>query len=249
MNRIQFPILGLALVLLGSCSSSLSVSPNNPVPPIYEQGDPVLVSRKKHDVMVRLISHAFSSSIHDLPSFLVVLKNRGNSTLEISEANVTGLSGSKPVRVYNPEKLRKKIQTEAAILAMSAALSGASQSIAASMPQQTYTSGSAYAYGSGGSYARANYSGVASTYNPAATNLAISQINANTANEVDAIASNRNSALADTSTMLQRNTLFPGQTAGGVVKLYGQDMSRGKPLKLVVTIDGELHEFLFDIGK
>jgi hypothetical protein len=249
MNRIQFAILGLSLVLLGSCSSSLSVSPNNPVPPIYEQGDPVLVSRKKHEIMVRLISHGFSSSIHDLPSFLVVLKNRGNSTLEISEANVTGLCGSKAVRVYNAEKLRKKIQTEAAILAMSAALEGASQSIAASMPQQTYSSGSAYAYGSGGSYARANYSGMTTTYNPAATNAAISQINANTANEVGAIASNRNSALADTSTMLQRNTLFPGRIAGGVVKLYGQDMSRGKQLKLVVTIDGEQHEFLFDIGK
>jgi hypothetical protein len=249
MNLSQFAISGLSLVLLGSCSSSLSVSPNNPVPPIYEQGDPVLVSLKKHEVMVRLISHGFSSSIHDLPSFLVVFKNRGNLNLEISETNVTGLCGSKSVRVYSAEKLRKKIQTEAVMLAMSAALSGASQSIAASMPQQTYSSGSAYAYGSGGGYARANYSGVASTYNPAATNLAISQINANTANEVNAIASNRHSALADTSTMLQRNTLFPGRIAGGVVKLYGQDLSRGKPLKLVVTIDGEQHEFLFDIGK
>ena len=129
------------------------------------------------------------------------------------------------------------------------ALSRASQSNAASMPQPSYTSGSAYASGSGGSYARANYRGVASTYNPVVSNRAISQINANRANELGEIASPRNSALADTPTMWQRNTLFPGRTAGGVVKLYGQDMSRGKPLKLVVTIDGELHEFLFDIGK
>lgn len=238
-----------ALIFASSCSSSLSVSSLNITPPIYEQGDPVLVSRKSHEVLVRLVTRRFSSETADLPSFLVVLTNRGKSPIEFSTDNATAECGDKPVKVYTYEKLQKKIKTEAALLAMSAALSGASQSIAASMPQQTFHSGSAYAYGSGGNYARANYSGYATTYNPAASSMAVSQINANTASEIGGIAASRDLALQDTTNMLQRDTVFPGRAAGGVVKLKGDDLKRGKPLKLMVTVAGEQHDFHFDVGK
>lgn len=234
---------------LAACSSSLSVSSLNPSPPIYEQGDPVLVSKKRHEVLVRLVSRRFSSETSDLPSFLVVLTNNGKAPIDFSISNVTAESGGKPARVITFEKLQKKIRTQAALLAMSAAMNGASQSIAASMPQQTFHTGSAYAYGSSGGYTRGSYTGVSTTFNPAVSSMAVSQINANTATQIRGIAASRNAALQDTETMLQRDTVFPGRAAGGVVKLNSSDLQRGKPLRLVVSIDGELHEFYFDVGK
>lgn len=239
--------LGCCL-LLSHCTSSLKVSAFNPVPPIYEQGNAVLISKKKNEVMVRLLSDRFSGATHSLPEFLVVVNNRSKSIIDFSTDNVTAMSGEKSVRIFTYEKLRKRIETEAAIQAFAAAMNGASQSISASMPQQSYHSGSAYAYGSGG-YTRATYTGTTTTYNPAASAIARSNIQANTSNQISSIAMSRDAALGDTTSMLRRDTIMPGAFAGGVVKMYGQDLRRGKPLKITVQIQGELHDFYFDVGR
>ena len=48
--------------------------------------------------------------------------------------------------------------------------------------------------------------------------------------------------------MLVPRTVVPGATAGGIVKLDPAPISRGRPLKLVVTAGGETHEFVFRAG-
>jgi hypothetical protein len=40
----------------------------------------------------------------------------------------------------------------------------------------------------------------------------------------------------------------PGSTAGGIVKLDPAPIRRGQPLKLVVTVGGEAHAFVFEVG-
>lgn len=240
-------LLSLCL-LLCNCTTSLSVSANNPMTPVYKNGQPILVSRKNNDVLVKLVTYEFANSTHLLPGFLVVLNNRSKQDIDFSTDNVTATTGSKEVRVYSYEKLRKRIQTEATMAAIAVAMNGASASMAASMPQTTYHSGTVSAYGNGG-YARGSYTGTTTTYNSAAAAVARSNIQANTHGQMDSIASNRDAALGDTESMLRRNTVTPGHFAGGIVRLYAQDLQRKKPLCLKVTVQGETHEFFFDVGK
>ena len=237
-----------ALALLSSCSTSMQVSSLNTVTPFYVQGNPVLVSKKKNEVSVRLLSERIANDPAMLPEVLVVFVNSSGAVIDFSTENITAKTGGKAVRVYTYETLRKHIETRAAMLALAGALNGASQSIAASVPQTSYSTGTVSAYGSGG-YASGTYTARTTTYNPAATAAAISTINANTSNNIRNIAASRDAALSDTSSMLRRNTVMPGNAAGGVVKLYAQDLRPGKTLILTITVSGESHDFYFDIGK
>lgn len=49
-------------------------------------------------------------------------------------------------------------------------------------------------------------------------------------------------------TLLRRQLVEPGQTAGGVVKLEAEAIKTGQPLYLIVTVAGEVHRFVFDVG-
>lgn len=239
----------LVLATLSSCSTTLRVSSLNTVTPVYVQGNAVLLSKKKNEVSVRLISERIANDPSLLPEFLVVFGNSSKAVVDFSTQNVTATSGGKPVRVYTYEKLRKHIETRAAMLAFAGALNGAAQSLNTSMPQTSYSSGSVSAYGSGGGYARGTYTARTTTYNPAASAAAVSTINANTSNHIQNIVASRDAALSDTTSMLRRDTVMPGQAAGGVVKLYAQDLRLGKTLVLTVTVSGETHDFYFDVGK
>jgi hypothetical protein len=53
----------------------------------------------------------------------------------------------------------------------------------------------------------------------------------------------------DLRRMLQRSTVPPRGTAGGAVKLHAEDIRSGQPLKLVVTVGGEAHEFVFEVER
>jgi hypothetical protein len=48
--------------------------------------------------------------------------------------------------------------------------------------------------------------------------------------------------------MLVQRTVAPGTMAGGIIKLDPAKISHGQPLKLVVTVGGEAHEFVFEVG-
>lgn len=247
-HLFSFVLSALALATFSSCSTTIRVSALNPIAPIYSQGNPVLVSKKKNEVSVGLLSERIANDPGMLPEFLVVLVNSSGTVIDFSTDNITANSGGKPVRVYTYDKLRRHIANRAAMLAFAGAMNGAAQSIAASAPQTSYSTGTVSAYGSGG-YARGTYTAQTTTYNPAASAAAVSTINANTSNNIRNIVASRDSALSDTTSMLRRDTIMPGNAAGGVVKLYAQDLRLGKTLVLTVTVSGESHDFYFDIGK
>lgn len=246
----QFFLAVVTFTLLfsaSSCTRTLAVASTSPIKPVYQQGVPVLKSQKKHHVTAALLTDTFGAELWQLPAVYIGFANRSRSTLDFSTANVTATSGGKKVRVLTAQELERKINTQAALMALATSMNAASQTIAASAPQTTYSYGSASAYGSGG-YAHGTYSGVSTTYNPAASAAAIAQINATTSNQLSSIAAARDGHLNDLSTMLRRNTVAPGQIADGVIKMWSQDIRSQKPLVLSVTIDGETHEFLFDVN-
>ena len=242
--------LALAAVMLTGCVSTktIAVSSSSPVRATYEQGTAVLKSQKVSGVVVRVLTAQFTKETNALPAFYIVVSNGSEKETDFSAANVTAFSGKDRVGVYTFEEMEKKIKREAAMMAFALAMNSASQSMAASMPQTTQSSGSVYATGPGGS-ARAVYSGTTTTYNPAAASAAQAQINAQTMGQMSVVASARDIQLNNLGSMLRRNTLPPGAFVGGVVKLHAEDIRSGEPLKLVVALAGDSHEFVFDIGK
>jgi hypothetical protein len=239
--------LALAVFHLGGCGTkSVNVSSSSPIRATYEQGTAVLVSQKTNGVVLRVLTAEFSKNT--LPSFYVAVSNGGDSEIEFSTSNLSAFSGKERVRVYTYEELDKKIRREAAMAAAAAAMNGASQSISASMPVTTYSSGSAYSSGSGG-YAGATYYETTTAYDPAAAAAAQAQINAQTTSQMSMIASARNIQLDNLGSVLRRNTLRPGASMGGVAKLHSEDIESGQPLEIIVSIGGETHEFVFDVGK
>jgi len=214
----------------------------------YEQGVAILKSEKTHGVVLRILSTSFSNETRELPALLVGFANGSDHSIDFSTQNISCRSGDRVVKVYTFDELETKIKREAALLAFALAMNSASQSMAASMPQQTYSSGTVSAYGSGG-YAHGSYSGYSTTYNPAASAAAQAQINANTMNMMTAVASSRNIQLNSLSSLLRRNTVSPGEFVSGVVKLHAEDIVAGQPLRLVVSLGSEQHEFIFDISK
>jgi hypothetical protein len=249
-ERILSVTLVLISALVTGCQSTrtLSVAEKNTVQAVYEGGVPILKSVKRDTVIVRLLTPEFSKDVNALPAFFVAVANGGTGAFDFSTSNITATCGSAPVRVYTAADVQKRIEHEAAMLAFATALNGASQSMQASMPQQTYTSGYASAYGSGG-YANANYYGTSTTYNPAATAAAQAQINANTSQQMATIAGLRNAQLNGLGSMLKRETIAPGAFAGGVVKLHAEDIRNGQIVTLHVQTGSEVHDFLFAVGR
>lgn len=246
--HLPLVLLLASSALISGCVSQRSLSVSDDSRAAYEQGVAVLRSSKTNLVVVRLLSSEFSNETNAMPAFFVAVANGTDNAIDFSTANVTATSGGERVKVYSFEDVQKRIKREAALMAFAVAMNAAGQSMQASMPQTSYSSGSVNAYGTGG-YARANYSGYATTYNPAATAAAQAQINANSQNQMAMIAAARNAQLNDTGALLRRNTVAPGNVAGGVVKLHAQDIRSGHPLVLTVTVGPEVHEFKFNVTR
>lgn len=48
--------------------------------------------------------------------------------------------------------------------------------------------------------------------------------------------------------ILRKRTIGPGRFDCGTVKLHAEDIKSGQPLRLLVALDGEVHEFRFDVS-
>lgn len=251
MNR-KLLVTQAALIILLSAGcvsrSRLSVSESSPIRPRYSQGVATLLSEKKNSVVVRLLSPEFTIETHSLPSFYVGMVNGMDVAVDFSTENIKAFSGEKSVRVYTYDEIEKRIKREAAWTAFAVALNGASQSMAASMPQTTQTTGSVTSSGPGG-YSTGTYTGTTTTYNPAATASANARIQANTRDQLESIASSASAQVNNAQAMLRRNTVGIYESTGGIVKLHAEDIKRGRPLRIIVQVGEESHEFLFTVEK
>lgn len=252
MNIRPYLIGSVAVIacFLSGCvnSRTLTFASGNSVAPVYEQGVPLVKSQKTSGVVVRILTSEFNNETSGLPSLFVAAYNGSTSSFDFSTDNISAQSGGKAVKIYSFEQMQKRIRNEAALMAFAVAMSAAGASMQASLPQTSYTSGTINAYGAGG-YARANYGATTTTYNPTAVAAAQAQINSNMMSHMSMVASSRDLQLSGTAALLRRNTVAPGAAAGGVVKLHGPDIEAGKPLRVIVNLSGEMHEFLFEVGR
>lgn len=244
-------IFSVSTFLAGCATAVRTVTPSdaNKMPVVWTQGIANLTSNKKNSVVVSLVSSTFLAHHQDVYGFFVGIRNLGPDPIDFSTSNVKIFSGPEYLDIYTYEQLERIIEKEAARKRFAAVVAAGLQSVAAALPQQSITSGTIHtttpAYGT----TISRYSGVSTTYDPAAAASAQAEIQAGTKGEIHEIERDRASRLDQIQVILRRNTVFPGGTAGGIVAVNPGDLNVGMPVRVVVTLPGESHDFLFNVTK
>jgi len=227
---LLLPLLIASVVGLGGCTTTrtITVLPTGGLRPVDELGSQVLLSQKVSGVGVRLLAKRFSSDDKMLPAFYVGVVNGTTGALGYSPGNITAFSGDHPVRVYSYAELRNTLNRNA-----DAAISSLE---AQALTQEVGPQGDAYSVFLPGTQGSLDDHRLRTMY--------ADQAAAERNHLAALIQSMRQSNL---SRLLRDSTISPSGFAGGIVALHARDLRAGQPLRLVVTVGGETHEFLFDV--
>jgi len=221
-------VLGLSVAVSGCVSTrTISVAAAGTSRTADGRGSPVPPSQQKTDVRVLLVTPKFSNDTDALPTFYVEVRNRGEIGVDFSTENITAYSGESRVRVYTYDELANRIKSEAEAEAAAVAANEASQ-----------LKNSAMSRAPAGRNMKDNPEG-----------WAVTKAQVDAQNGMDRTGWMGVQQQNDLRRMLQRSTVPPGGTAGGAVKLHAEDIRSGQPLKLVVTVGGEAHEFVFEVER
>ena len=236
----------VATLCLGACATTYSVTPVASASQnlTYDHGAPVVMSKKENGaVRVAPTSTAFEGRM----SLGVVAFNDSKTSANLGTENVRVFtSAGTPVRVFTYEQLVKEAKTRATWQAVAVALAAGANAYAASQPTTVNTYGSAY--GTGGSV---NYASTSTIYNPSSAALANSINQAQTNRSINQISNTLDATLAGLgSSVLRTTTIEPGNAFGGNVILDKPKFAKDEEhaLRVVVTFDGEEHEFKFSVG-
>ncbi len=190
--------------------------------------------------------------------FTVMVKNLSRFPFNFGTENVgaTNQSG-KPVKVYSREKLESEARTQAALMALAVGMNAAAQSFQAAQPSQTYYSGTYAGSANYNAFGRNNafvgnisgtqsgqFSGVATTYNPAASAAANAQIQSNMIGQLGLVEQAKRGNLAQARNVLATTTVNPGATHSGVVVT-----DKTKEISISVSISGDNHSAHFELQK
>jgi len=175
----------------------------------YRNGTPIISAHGPGtDVILAPLGSA--TGRHELASrvyFLVAVRNRSPRPIEVSEASFRATGNGGPAPVVPAIQIEDEIRHNAAFAQSVNALAGVFSSIAASSAGTTrFTATSS----TGGTV-----SGTA--YNPGAAAEAQRQAASDTAARSAAIAANEKAQLSSLSSLLQRNTVEPGEWVSGTV--------------------------------
>jgi len=247
----------LALAGLQGCATygSLTAVPTNGERSIYKDGRNTLTSVKLNTVAVTPNSDRVKSG--ERGDFTIAVNNGTTADIVFSTDNVTAQSSAggstAPLKVYSYEELVAEEKKRQAWAAFAVALSGAASSINAANAGYSHTYGtySGSAYGSNGTsaYGYGTYS--STTYNYAAAQAAQDAANARTgAQMADLMEQGQANLHSLRSTILKKETIFPGNWHGGVVEVALPSISdTAQEIRLDVSVGGEPHEFIFTLKK
>lgn len=249
---VERPLVAAAVLSLSACASvKFDVPEGDTAKVAYVQGNPVIPSKNKTTAFVSFSPEAFPANQRGCLN--VTLANTSKTPLHFGPENITLTCDGKPLKTFTHEALKREIQQRAAAAAIAMGMAGAMQVAAASMPTTTTTYGTSRGYGnfsgtanpaygynpwqySGNFNSFGTYSATSTTYNPAAMASAQAAVNANTLQQMNTIAANRNASLADLESMLRTTTIPPGAAYGGNI-VFKLPPAPGKiPKEILVTV-------------
>jgi hypothetical protein len=240
--------LGFAISLGGGCMTTrtLSLAPANPAAAVADQGVPCLQSVKKNAVSVWLLTPEYQTDLRefDPPAFRVMIRNNGDTAFDFSLVNVTASSGENSIHVFTREEYSRAIGRQQGSLLHNVDMQTARQMAEEEKRLELITLADPMpAQGANGTLLHnfTQYQNSSSTEN-------LTKIEEAAKDRRTAIYLRQKELLDEANLMLVPHTVAPGATTGGIIKLDPAPISRGQPLKLVVTVGGETHEFVFRAG-
>lgn len=257
MKLIRLAAVALVLAALQGCATygSLTAVPIRGERSIYQNGQNTIISTQLNTVAVTPRSSRIKSG--DEAAFVIAVNNGLTDDFVFSPENVSayGFVNGKAnaLHVYNYDELVAQEKRRQAWAAFAVALSGAANSINAANAGYSHTYGtySGSAYASNGVSAQGYGSYSSTTYNYAAAQAAQEAANANTSAQFAALAEQGQENLrALSSTILKKQTVFPGTWYGGVV-MVGLPSVTSEPqqIRLDVEVGGEHHEFTYNLER
>ncbi len=220
---------------------------------VFKDGRKTLMSTKRNTVIVAAEAEIVKSGQRE--GFIIAVNNGTNQDIPFSTEEITATvldetSGQKTaLKVFNYEELVREEKKRQAWAAVSAALGGVSDSIAATNAGYSRTSGtysgSAYSGYGTGAYGYGRYS--STTYNPAAAQAAQNVAKANSEERFAQLrAEGRENLQNLSSAILKKETIFPGAWYGGIVKVKLPEVTETRQeIQLFINVAGEMHIFTF----
>jgi len=247
-----FIVLAAGTLFLQGCSSvKFDVAEGDAAKATYVQGNPVIPSKNKTAAFVSFSPEAFSANQRGCLN--VTLANTSKTPVNFGPENIFVSCDGKALKTFSYEALKREIQQRAAAAAIAMGMAAGMQAAAASMPTTTTTYGTSYGYGnfagtanptygynpwrySGNYNSFGSYSATSTTYNPAATVSAQAAVNANSLQQMNMIAANRNASLANLESMLRTTTIPPGAAYGGNIVFKLPPTPSKSPKEILITI-------------
>lgn len=255
MSHLKLIATLLFLVLLSGCATYSKIScvesPDQRM--VYRDGRETTISVKQNTVAISLESSTIQSGAR--ANFIIGVKNGGDEDIIFSTENVTAKlndgshSNEDFMKVYSYEELVKEEKTRQAWAAVGAALQGMSESMNAANAGYSNTygtySGSAYSNYGASAYGYGSYS--STTYDYGAAQAAQNAANARSEARFSRLAEEGRANLQSLSSkILKKQTIFPNDWHGGIVKIQMPQVSETPNSFMVdVTVDNELHSFVF----
>jgi len=218
---------------------------------VFQEGVGAILSKKRSIVEVRPSSTTYSSEKR--PSFVITVFNGTDSPFNFSTENIKVYVDDIRHRIFTYDELIEEVKRQQDWAVVGAALNDVANSMNAANAGYSYHSGTvnAYAYGNSGNSAHGygSYSGY--TYDAAAAQQAQTAANAKTQAYINAIRQRTEQSLnALSSTMLKKTTIMPsGSHSGYITSDKIPNSNQHRNVKIVVSVPGEKHEFLFKHSK
>jgi|GEM_PF-513754 hypothetical protein len=250
-NRTLITLAAGTLILQGCSSVKFDVAEGDTNKATYVQGNPVVPSKNKTAAFVSFSPEAFPANQRGCLN--VTLANTSKTPLNFGPENISVSCDGKELKTFTYEALKREIQQRAAAAAIAMGMAAGMNAAAASMPATTTTYGTSYGYGnfsgtanpaygynpwqySGNYNSFGSYSATSTTYNPAAAVSAQAAVNANSLQQMNMIAANRNASLANLESMLRTTTIPPGAAYGGNIVFKLPPTPGKSPKEILITI-------------
>ncbi len=265
MKKLLFVALSGTIILSG-CTTYGFLEPcvnTSTQEMMYSNGQRAVISKLNNTAIV-VVPTSFKSG--ERMRVYVQTANRTNEKFDFDSKSVSADTGSlaerKVLRVYTYDELVAEERSRQAWAAFAIALSGISNSMAASNAGYSYTTGtyggsyggnvySPYgsSYGYDGTYS-GTYSGT--TYNPYISQLAQQQATDRMTSQLASIESRGNSVIESLgNSILRYNTVYPNSICGGQVEIDAPIVNEKDESFFWLDIETgtDVHEFKFKVHK
>lgn len=267
MKKLLFIALSGAIVLSGCTTTYGFLEPcvnTSTQEMMYSNGQRAIVSKLNNTAIV-VTPTSFESG--GRMRVYVQTANRTEKKFDFDSENLTvrteSLAERKYLHVYTYDDLVAEERSRQAWAAFAIALSGVSNSIAASNAGYSYTTGtysgsyggniySPYgpsSYGYDGTYS-GTYSGT--TYNPYISQLAQQQATNQMTSQLTSIEAKSSSVIESLgNSILRYNTVYPNSICGGQVEIDAPTVDENKETFLLLRLrtGNEIHRFKFKVHK